>query len=129
MAGDNDHLLRMFGSFPVGNDVKARRIRQRLRRECQVKFDWSLAGQILQQFRILGCDRGSRNLCYPRGIFRHAGVRNAEIRTAYRAHQDGSGSGCGCEDRSCAAIDDSIAVCVQTVAIRRKFFIKLVVEE
>src|ERR1035438_4013988 len=129
VARDNDYLLRVLSSLPVGDDVVAFCVGQRLRAEREVELDWALTGQVFEQVGVLGCDGSRWDLGDTGGVLSEAGMWKPVVRTANGAHQYSRRAHRCAGDGSSAAVDHPAAVRLQPTTLTGEFLVELVVEE
>ena len=129
MAGDDDDLLGVFGSLPVGDDVEAGGVGQGLRCEGEVHGDGTLAGEVGEQVGVFGGDGGGGDFVDARGVHGHAGVGDAVVGSADGADEDGGGADAGSGDGSGGAVLDGVAVGVDAAFLGGELLVEVVVEE
>ena len=129
MAGNDDNLLGVLGSLPVGDDIVAVGIGEGLRGEGEVQLYRALGGEIGEHVGVFSGDGGSGDFGDVGSVFGEAGVGEAVVGAANGADEDGDGSDGGTGDGACAAVDDSASVGFQAFAFGSEFLVELVVEE
>ena len=106
MSGDDDDLLRMFGTFEVGNDVVPGLVRKLFRSEDEMHAHLALRGEVDDEIGIFGRDRAGRNSCRKT----ESGVGKAVVGVADRSDQSCDGAKIGCGFGSRSAIADRLAI-------------------
>ena len=119
----------MFSSLPVGDDVIAGGVGQRLRNQGEMQLHRPLAGEVGQQVGIFGGNGGCGNFGQAIRVHGHASVRNAVIRSADRAHQHCGGADRGSGDGRGGAVLHGVSIGVEAALLRGELLVEFLIEE
>ena len=82
MAGDDDDLLGVLSSLPVGDDIEAGGVGKGLGGESEMEANGALAGEVAEQVGVFSGNCSGRNFGDAIGIRGETGMREPKIRSA-----------------------------------------------
>src|SRR6185369_16320943 len=129
MAGHDDYLFRMLGTFYVRNDVVALHVGQRLRRQHHMQTNLTLLTEIGDKIGIFCCNRRCGNLGIRSRIAERAGMRQTEICATNRSNQRRDRTKRSGRAWTCTAINHRLSIRIKPRALRCQLLVELCIEQ